>query len=139
MRPMSSGLQNGDRIGNARGEHCPSRRVVRRTRGEDLLMRLPRTIRRPIERLGPYPSLLLLAVPLALAEPLKLATIFICGSGHWLTGLAGILCAYAISILVVERLFKIVKPKLLILPWFAAIWTWFVSVRGKVFRWLRAK
>jgi hypothetical protein len=79
----------------------------------------------------------LLAVPLALVEPLKLATIFICGSGHWITGLVAMLCAYAFSILVVERLFKIVKPKLLTLPWFAAIWTWYVSARGQVFGWLR--
>ena len=100
-------------------------------------MRLLRTIRRHIERLGPYPSLVLLAVPLALAEPLKLATVFICGSGHWLTGLAAMLCAYAISILIVERLFKIVKPKLLTLPWFAAVWTWFVAARRSVSRWLR--
>ncbi len=42
------------------------------------------------------------------------------------------LCAYSISLLVVERLFQIVKPKLLTLPWFAAMWKRFVVVRHKV-------
>ena len=41
------------------------------------------------------------------------------------------ICAYAASLLVTERLFSIVKPKLLKLPWFATIWHWFVAVRDK--------
>jgi hypothetical protein len=32
-------------------------------------------------------------------------------------------------------LFLIVKPKLLTLPWFAALWNWFVKVRGAVLGW----
>jgi hypothetical protein len=50
---------------------------------------------------------------MAIVEPLKLGAIFIAGSGHWITGLAAIICAYALSLGVVERLFIIVKPKLL--------------------------
>jgi hypothetical protein len=46
-------------------------------------------------------------------EPLKLIGLFIFGKGHWTTGSFAILFAYAGSLLVVERLFKIVKPKLL--------------------------
>ena len=34
-----------------------------------------------------------------------------------------IVAAYAASLLVVERLFRIVKPKLLMLPWFARSWS----------------
>jgi hypothetical protein len=40
-----------------------------------------RRLRQQIERLRPYPALLILAVPLAVVEPLKLATIFIAGEG----------------------------------------------------------
>jgi hypothetical protein len=42
-----------------------------------------------------------------------------------------IVVAYAASLLLVERLFMIVKPKLLRLPWFARLWDWFVALRGK--------
>jgi hypothetical protein len=35
-----------------------------------------------------------------------------------------IIGAFAVSLLVVERLFKVVKPKLMMLSWFARLWTW---------------
>ena len=102
-------------------------------------MQLQRYIRRNIQRLSPYASLFLLAVPLMLAEPLKLAAVFIFGSGHLLAGLMVMLSAYLVSALLVERLFKIVKPKLLALSWFVVIWKRFVETRRKVFRWLKSK
>lgn len=100
-------------------------------------MRIFRMLRRRIERLGPYPSLILLAVPVAVVEPLKLAAVVVAGNGHWITGAVVVACAYALSLLVVERLFKIVKPKLLTLPWFAAIWKWYVAIRDRALGWLR--
>jgi hypothetical protein len=53
------------------------------------------------------------------------------------TGIAMIIVYYAVSLLVVERLFVIVKPELLTLPWivkpelltlpwFAQLWEWCV-------------
>ena len=42
-----------------------------------------------------------------------------------------IVVAYAVSLLLVERLFMIVKPKLLTLHWFVRLWDWFVALRGK--------
>ena len=88
-------------------------------------------LRRWIEGLGPYQSLLLLAVPISLVEPLKLVAVAIAGAGHWITGTITIGCAYAASLLLVERLFKIVKPKLLTLAWFARLWRWLLAVRGR--------
>jgi hypothetical protein len=93
-------------------------------------------LRRQIERLPPYPALLILTVPLAVVESLKLATIFIAGEGHWITGGVVMLFAYAISLFVTEWLFVVVKPKLLTLPWFARTWAWFVEVRDKTWRWV---
>jgi uncharacterized membrane protein len=101
-------------------------------------MRFVTCVRRYIERLGPRPSLFLLAVPLAIIEPLKLVAVVIFGSGHWLTGTLVMLGSYAAGLFFVERLFKVVKPKLLTLPWFALAWTWFVTVRDKTCRWLLA-
>jgi hypothetical protein len=91
-----------------------------------------KNLRVRIERLGPYQSLALLLVPACVVEPLKLFAVAVAGDGHWITGTAMIIAAYLASLLVVERLFKIVKPKLLMLPWFARIWDWFTALRGKV-------
>jgi hypothetical protein len=102
-------------------------------------MQIARKLRRSIERLGSYPSLLIVAVPLAIAEPLKVAAMFVLGDGHWVVGVIVMICAYAASLFITERLFVIVKPKLLKLPWFATAWSWFVAVRDKALRWLRTK
>src|ERR1700759_2882625 len=92
-------------------------------------------LRRTIEGLGPYQSLVLLAIPASFIEPLKLVAVAIAGDGHWITGTIVIVCAYAASLLVVERLFRIVKPKLLALPWIARLWGWFVTLRGRALGW----
>ena len=104
-------------------------RPPRRTQGF-----LPR-LRRYIERLGPYQSLVLLLIPTSLVEPLKLIAVAIAGEGHWITGTIMIVAAYATSLLLLERLFLIVKPKLMTLNWFARLWTWLTSLR--VVRWLK--
>lgn len=93
-------------------------------------------LRRSIEKLPPYAAFLILAGPLAVVEPLKLATIFIAGEGHWIASGLVMLFAYAVSLFVTHWLFVIVKPKLLTIPWFARAWAWFVTVRDKTLRWL---
>jgi hypothetical protein len=66
------------------------------------------------------------AGPLAVIEPLKLATIFIAGEGHWITSGLVKLFAYAVSLFLTHWLFVVVKSKLLTLP-FAKI---FIPLRA---------
>jgi hypothetical protein len=79
---------------------------------------------------------LILAVPLAIVEPLKLVALFVVGGGHFIAGVLVMICAYAGSLFITERLFAVLKPKLLILPWFAFAWQCFVTVRDKLVNWL---
>jgi hypothetical protein len=90
-----------------------------------------RFLRKWIEGLGPYKSLAILAIPAAIVEPAKLVALAIAGEGHWFSGTFVLIVAYSLSIFVIERLFRIVKPKLLKLRWFAKGWRWFVGVRAK--------
>src|SRR5437588_12844183 len=108
--------------------------AIRRARRRREMTRLA-GVRRRLQRLGPYPSLALLVVPVALVEPLKLIALLVAGKGHWLTGTGMIIAAYAASLLVVERLFRTVLPKLLTLAWFAKLWARFVAVRNKLPPW----
>jgi hypothetical protein len=94
-------------------------------------------VRRWVQSLGPYASLCVVVVPLAIVEPLKLVAVVVAGTGHWLTGTVTIACAYAVSLFFVERLFVVAKPKLLTLPWFAAAWKWFVAMRRNALAWIR--
>lgn len=72
---------------------------------------------------------------MAVVEPLKLATLFIAGDGHWITSGLLMLFAYAVSLFVTHWLFGIVKPKLLTLPWFARAWAASVTVWGAMRLW----
>jgi hypothetical protein len=78
--------------------------------------------RRQIQKISPYLSLLVLLVPLLLVEPLKIVALFVAGKGHWITGTGILVAAYIVSLFFVERLFRVVRPKLLMLPWFAKLW-----------------
>src|ERR1700733_15769790 len=96
-----------------------------------------RSLHRLLNRLGPYQSLLILAIPLTIVEPLKLVALFVVGEGHFVAVVLIMIFAYAGSLFVTERLFLVLKPKLLTLSWFAAAWHWFVTVRDKLIYWLR--
>ena len=85
--------------------------------------------------MSPYLSLVLLLVPLLLVEPLKLVAVCVAGEGHWLAGTAMLVATYAASLLLVERLFRVVKPKLMMLGWFARFWMWFAALRNKLIPW----
>jgi hypothetical protein len=92
--------------------------LIARIRRRREMTFLART-RRRLQKMSPYLSLALLLVPLLLVEPLKLVAVFIAGKGHWLTGTGMLIGAYAVSLLFVERLFRMIKPKLMTLGWFA--------------------
>jgi hypothetical protein len=88
-----------------------------------------------IKKLGPYQSLFLLMIPISLVEPMKLVALAVAGKGHWVAGTGMIVIAYAGSLFIVERLFRLVKPKLLKIYWFARLWSWFVIIREKTLGW----
>ena len=89
-------------------------------------------VRRRTQQLGPYQSLALLVVPTGLVEPLKIVALFVAGEGHWFSSTAMLIGAYAVSLLIVERLFRMVKPKLILLGWFASRWIGLVALPGKI-------
>ena len=89
-------------------------------------------VRRRLQKISPYASLILLLVPLLLVEPLKLVAVIVAGKGHWLTGTGMLVGAYAASLLVTERLFQIVKPKLMTIGLFAKLWSGFAALRAKL-------
>jgi len=80
-------------------------------------MQISQSIRRFLERLGPYQALLVLAVPLAIIEPLKVLALLVVGDGHFIAGTLVMIGAYVASLFVTERLFRVLKPKLLSLSW----------------------
>ena len=94
------------------------------------------TFRLRLARLRPYTALAIVLIPLLIVEPLKLIALVIAGEGHWLTGTAVLVAAYAVSILIVERLFQLFKPNLMRLPWLQRAWDRWQSVRARALSWI---
>ena len=94
-------------------------------------------LRERIKRLGPYTSAAFVLVPLLIVEPLKLAALWIVGEGHWFAGTVSLIIAYAGSLFVVERLFRVLKPNILRAPALAKGWACFIVVRRTGYRYLK--
>ncbi|MBP2298378.1 hypothetical protein [Azospirillum picis] len=87
-----------------------------------------------IGRLGPYPSLLLVLVPLGLLEPAKLLGLWLLAAGRPALGVGVTVGAELTKVILVERLFHLTKPKLLTIGWFARCYG---AVTGWI-AWLKA-
>lgn len=100
------------------------RPVLRRIAQLPAFARIGRRIGAWIAGLAPYPSLVLVLVPLALLEPAKPVGAWLFATGRPMSGAAVIAGAELVKITLVERLFHIAKPKLLTIGWFARGYGW---------------
>jgi hypothetical protein len=71
-----------------------------------------------IERLPPYPTLLVFLVPVVLLFPLKLLGLWMLAHGSWLGAMATLALAKVAGMGVTAFIFDVTRPKLLQLPWF---------------------
>jgi hypothetical protein len=69
--------------------------------------------------LGPYPTLILFVVPLAVLEPVKPIGLYLIGSGRIARGILLIAVGEVLKITLVERLFHLSRDKLMSIPAFA--------------------
>jgi hypothetical protein len=90
-----------------------------------------------VARLPPYAILILLAVPLAIAEPAKIYALVLMGQGHFATGLVTIALAYLVSLVVVERIYNAGRMKLATIAWFAKLMNWLTGNRDRFLSWAR--
>lgn len=74
---------------------------------------------RVIERLGPYTTLALFVVPVAVLEPAKPVGLYLIAEGHFVHGVIVIAAAKLLKIVIVERIYHIGQPKLMTIPLFA--------------------
>jgi hypothetical protein len=77
-----------------------------------------RRLEQVIERLPPYLTLLVFAIPAVVLLPFKLLALWLLGNGHFVAGGAAFLAAKTVGLAVTAFLFKTCKPKLLEIGWF---------------------
>lgn len=100
-------------------------------------LRLIKALERGVARLPPYAALAVLAVPFAIADPLKIAGLYWMGTGHFALGLTTLGFAYGASFVIVERIYHAGRPKLLTIKWFATIMAFAASLKDAALARLR--
>jgi len=88
-----------------------------------------------VAALPPYAILVLLAVPLAFAEPAKIYALVLMGEGHFASGLAMMGLAYLVSLVVAERIYAAGREKLRTITWFAKLMDWLIGNRDRLLAW----
>jgi hypothetical protein len=71
--------------------------------------------------LSPVATLILFLVPFVVLEPFKILALVLLAGGHFTSGAVMLAASHLASIVLVERLFRLTKPKLLTIGWFARI------------------
>ena len=85
---------------------------------------------------GPTMALVLLCLPIALLFPVKIAGLWMIGSGRFLTGCIVMLVAKVVSTAIVARIFLTCRPTLMRMPWFARCYNVVFALRDRIHAWL---
>lgn len=101
-------------------------------------LRIMRRLEESVAALPPPLVLLALAIPFAIAEPLKLFGLLLFARGQFWAGLLVTAFAHLMSFVFVERIYHAGRDKLLGYRWFAWIMGQIVRVRDNVLGWVRA-
>ena len=89
-------------------------------------------------RLPAYAALAALAVPFIVAEPAKIYGLVLIGRGHFVWGVATIVIAYLVSLVLVDTILEGAKPQLRSIEWFARLLDWMTSIKIAVTEYVTA-
>lgn len=84
--------------------------------------RLKARLAAAIERLPPYPTLLIFLIPPVILFPFKLLGLWMLAHGSWLGATAVLVLAKLVGTGVAAFIFDVTRPKLLQLPWFRRLY-----------------
>jgi hypothetical protein len=80
-----------------------------------------------VRTLGPYQTLALFLVPLIILEPVKPVAAILAAKGHYTRSIAVLVVGEILKVTIVERLFHVGKPKLLMIPAFARTYNYIMA------------
>ena len=102
--------------------------------------RLPvlRAIERWIGNLPPYGALVMLVVPALLLLPVKVLALYLIGKKRAIMGISVILIAKVVGTAVVARIFQLIHPALMRLPWFVPLYERWTHWKEALLLWIRS-
>jgi hypothetical protein len=80
-----------------------------------------------VRTLGPYQTLALFLVPLIILEPVKPVAAYLATQGHYTRSIAVLVVGEILKVTIVERLFHVGRPKLLMIPAFARTYNYLMA------------
>ncbi len=94
---------------------------------------LKQALRRFLEWLPAYPTLLLFLVPLLATEPLKFFSYWLLAKRQWLAGVALYVSIELLRLALVSFVFGISRDKLMSIGWFRVLYGWFMAAHDWAF------
>lgn len=90
-----------------------------------------------IASLGPYPALLVFALPTSLLLPLKFVAMWLLAQGQVVLATGLFIGAKIVSTALIARIFTLTQPSLMRIAWFARAYNWFVPWKDALFAVIR--
>jgi hypothetical protein len=89
-------------------------------------------------RLPPYGALAAFVAPSILILPIKLAALWFAAMGRFGLALAAVIFGKMLATAILARLYRILRPTLMAIPWFARLDTWFFYWRDQAYAFVRS-
>ena len=89
-------------------------------------------------RLPPWAALLAFVAPSTLVLPVKLAAVWFALQGRFGLATASIVAGKMLATALLARLYKILRPTLVTMPWFLASETWLFAWRDRLYAFVKA-
>lgn len=88
--------------------------------------------------LPPWAALLAFVAPSTLVLPVKLAAVFFALQGRFGLAAASVALGKVLATALVARLYQVLRPTLVTMPWFLASETWLFAWRDRLYAFVRA-
>ena len=95
-------------------------------------------LERWLARLPPWAALLAFVAPSTLVLPVKLAAVFFALQGRFGLAAASIAIGKVLATALLARLYQVLRPTLVTMPWFLASETWLFAWRDRLYAFVRA-
>jgi hypothetical protein len=89
-------------------------------------------------RLPPYAALATFVAPSILILPIKFIAVWFAAKGHFALALATLIVGKMLGTAILARLYRILRPRLMTIPWFAKVDTWFFYWRDQAYAFVKS-
>jgi hypothetical protein len=91
-----------------------------------------------LRTLPPWAAFIVFAGPSTIILPVKLSAVWFVIHGHYAMAIGVVVAAKMVATALLARLYIVLRPTLMTMPWYAAADTWFFAWRDRAYAFVRA-